>query len=64
MSEVRIRLTGQQYNDVRQHLFPGDGKEAVAVALFGNSTLPPDRVRTVRRVRAQRGPSPLASNAP
>ena len=37
MSEVRIRLTGQQYNDVRQHLFPGDGKEAVAVALCGRT---------------------------
>ena len=37
MSDVRIRLTGQQYSDLRRHLFPGDGKEAVAVALCGRT---------------------------
>ena len=37
MIEVRIRLTSQQYSDLRQHLFPGDGKEAVAVALCGRT---------------------------
>ena len=37
MSEVRIRLTGQQHSDLRQHLFPGDRKEAVAVALCGRT---------------------------
>ena len=37
MSEVRIRLTDQQYGDLHQHLFPGDGREAVAVALCGRT---------------------------
>ena len=37
MTEVRIRLTGHQYCDLRRHLFPGDGKEAVAVALCGRT---------------------------
>ena len=38
MSDIRIRLTGQQYTSLHQHLFPGDGKEAVAVALCGRTT--------------------------
>ena len=37
MKDVRLRLTGQQYTDLRRHLFPGDGKEAVAVALCGRA---------------------------
>ena len=37
MMDVRIRLTDQQYGDLRQHLFPGDGEEAVAVALCGRT---------------------------
>lgn len=31
----KLRLTGQQHYQLRQHLFPGDGNEAVAVALCG-----------------------------
>ncbi len=38
MSDIRLRLTGQQHTDLRQHLFPGDGKEAVAIALCGRTT--------------------------
>ena len=30
-----IRLTGRQHNQLQAHLYPGDGKEAVAVALCG-----------------------------
>ena len=30
-----LRLTGKQHRRLHQHLFPGDGKEAVAVALCG-----------------------------
>ncbi len=37
LSDIRLRLTGQQHADLRQHLFPGDGKEAVAVALCGRT---------------------------
>ena len=37
MSDIRLRLTAQQHTDLHQHLFPGDGKEAVAVALCGRT---------------------------
>ena len=37
MSDIRLRLTAQQHTDLRQHLFPWDGKEAVAVALCGRT---------------------------
>jgi len=36
---TRIRLTVEQHAQLRKHLFPGDGKEAVAVALCGRLTL-------------------------
>jgi len=31
----RLRLSGRHHEELLQHLFPGDGKEAVAVALCG-----------------------------
>ena len=34
----RIRISGNHYQQIKKHLFPGDGKEAVAVALCGRST--------------------------
>ena len=37
MSDTRIRLTARQHADLRRHLFPGDGMEAVAVALCGRA---------------------------
>lgn len=33
--EYQLRIAGKHYDDLVQHLFPGDGKEAVAVALCG-----------------------------
>jgi hypothetical protein len=33
--EVVLRLTGKQHAELKAHLFPGDGREAVAVALCG-----------------------------
>jgi proteasome lid subunit RPN8/RPN11 len=33
--ELQLRISGFHYDQLRQHLFPGDGKEAVAVALCG-----------------------------
>lgn len=33
--EVVLRLTGTQHAQLQAHLFPGDGKEAVAIALCG-----------------------------
>lgn len=37
-----IRLTGRQYARLREHLFPGDGCEAVALALCGRLAAPTD----------------------
>src|SRR5947199_9210553 len=33
--KYHLRLTGGQHDALRSHLFPGDGNEAVAVALCG-----------------------------
>ncbi|NDK57373.1 ThiF family adenylyltransferase [Pontibacter sp. BT213] len=33
--QYQLRLSGSHYQQLKQHLFPGDGKEAVAVALCG-----------------------------
>ena len=38
--ETRLRLTGKQHHTLRAHLFPGDGKEAVALALCGRALGP------------------------
>lgn len=35
MSQFVLRLTGDQHAQLKSHLFPGDGKEAVALALCG-----------------------------
>lgn len=35
MSDYRLRISGNHYNDLRKHLFPGDGLEAVAFILCG-----------------------------
>lgn len=35
-----LRLTGRQHAELYSHLFPGDGKEAVAVALCGRNSGP------------------------
>ena len=34
---VRLRLSGRQHVQLERHLFPGDGREAVALALCGRS---------------------------
>ncbi len=34
----RVRISGNHYEDLQQHLFPGDNKEAVAIALCGRSS--------------------------
>ena len=33
--EVALRLTGKQHKVLREHLFPGDGKEAAAIVVAG-----------------------------
>jgi len=35
MRRIVLRLTGRQHEMLHRHLFPGDGKEAVAIALCG-----------------------------
>lgn len=35
MSSVTLTFTGAQHEQLKAHLFPGDGKEAVAIALCG-----------------------------
>lgn len=35
-----LRLTERQHSDLRRHLFPGDGNEAVAIALCGRALGP------------------------
>jgi len=37
---VTLRLTAAQHNALRMHLYPGDGREAVALALCGNARGP------------------------
>ena len=34
----RIRISGKHYEQIKSHLFPGDEKEAVAIALCGRSS--------------------------
>lgn len=33
--QYQLRIAGKHYNSLKQHLFPGDGKEAVAIVLCG-----------------------------
>jgi hypothetical protein len=45
-----IAISGKHYAQLRQHLFPGDGKEAVAIALCGKSVSPRRHITTVREI--------------
>ncbi len=45
-----IRLTGSQHSQLKAHLFPGDGKEAVALALCGRLETDNRWVLTVREI--------------
>mgnify|MGYP002784860389 CR=1 FL=1 len=33
--ELQLRISGHHYEELKKHLFPGDGKEAIAIALCG-----------------------------
>lgn len=46
----KIKFTGQQYDALKAHLFPGDGCEAVAVALCGRSNHAGNHSLTVREL--------------
>jgi hypothetical protein len=45
-----LRMTGAQHQALRSHLFPGDGKEAVALLLCGRRSGEARHVFTVRKV--------------
>lgn len=47
---VSLTLSGDQHEQLRRHLFPGDGKEAVAVALCGRRAGPHRHRLTVQKI--------------
>ena len=46
-----LRMTGLQHEQLRRHLFPGDGFEAVAVALCGRRAGKDNHILTVREIK-------------
>src|ERR1035437_2786223 len=46
----KIRISGNHYNSLRAHLFPGDNKEAVAIALCGRSNYNNNRTLLVQEL--------------
>ncbi len=46
-----LRMTGLQHEQLRRHLFPGDGCEAVAVALCGRRAGKDKHILTVREIK-------------
>ncbi len=47
---VSLRLAGIHYQELGQHVFPGDGREAIAFGLCGRIRQPGSQVLTVHRV--------------
>jgi hypothetical protein len=54
MRKNLIRLSGEHYKALRKHLFPGDGHEAVALALCGRLDSPHSQVLCVHKLLRQR----------
>lgn len=48
--DVSLRLTGRQHAELKTHLFPGDGKESVAVLVCGRRVGKERHVLTARKV--------------
>lgn len=46
----KLRISGEHYEQLARHLFPGDEKEAVALALCGRSTLRDDHTLLVKKL--------------
>ncbi len=46
----RVRISGKHYNQIKAHLFPGDEKEAVAIALCGRSSHKDNHTLVVQEV--------------
>ena len=47
---IGLRLTESQHDRIRDHLFPGDGKEAVAIALCGRRAAGPRQWLIVKKI--------------
>lgn len=47
---VRVAISGRQHAELKQHLFPGDGNEAVAFALCGRARRENLEILTVREI--------------
>lgn len=47
---VTLRITGRQHASLEKHLFPGDGKEAVAILLCGRRVGKHRHILTVRKI--------------
>ena len=45
-----LRITGLQHQKIQNHLFPGDGNEAVAIALCGRHQNQETQILTVREI--------------
>jgi len=45
-----LRMTGRQHDELRSHLFPGDGNEAVALLLCGRREGEERHVLTTRKI--------------
>ena len=50
MKQCKLRMNGRAYEEFRAHLFPGDGKEAVAFALCGRYESSSEEIYLVHRV--------------
>ncbi len=50
MTTTTLRMTGTQHDELRSHLFPGDGNEAVAILVCGRRNGSERSAFTVRRV--------------
>lgn len=63
MKRIKLRMTGCQHAALVRHLLPGDGLEAVALALCGRRRGDDDEILTVQRVvsvpyeHCERGPA-------
>ena len=47
---ITLRITGGQHKALHDHLFPGDGREAVSVGVCGRRRGQPNHVLCLRRV--------------
>ncbi|GET20669.1 ThiF family protein [Prolixibacter denitrificans] len=46
----KLRISGIHYRELKQYLYPGDGKEAIAIGLCGRLTLKDETIFTVHKI--------------